>query len=496
MSRHAPVPWHSSISTRLLGAVVLLIAITVGAVLWQWATSTQHLIREQARQEGQSVAQTLALSLVPFVADENWNQARIVIDLLIQRNPDLVYLIVSDTRKERIPLSFPHEQEERFVTDLVPLDVSQRAMKEDEGGVRFSETYLLRDVTIGDRTAQRGERIVEVAQDLRFTTVRLGVVRVGLSLRRADQTLQETISRATVGVVVCMVAALLGAFFMSRSITRPVKELAERMVAVGDGHLENEAEVTGTNEIAHLGHAFNDMLAGLRQKKVLEKYVPTGARKEISTNRQGKLELGGHRIRAAILFSDLRGFTAMSERLEPQEVVSLLNEYLDGMTQAISNRGGDINEYIGDAVLAVFRCDDENGALAAVHAAWDMQDALRALKRNTKSSEVKKLNMGIGIHVGDIVEGNIGSRERVKFGVVGDTVNLAARIQDRSREGKHTCIFVSDAVHEELGRWFRAESLGDVTFKGKAKPVGVWEITARVDDNGFSIRPPPSQPVI
>lgn len=490
MSSQTPVPWYSSITTRLLVSVLFLITAMVGAVLWQWYSSAQRLIREEAQQEGQSVAQTLALSLVPFVADDNWNQARIVTDLLMQRNPDLVYLIVNSPSSERIPLAFPADQEDRFVTDIVPLPVSRTAMK--EGDVRVSETHLLHDVTAGGRTAKRGERVIEVAMDLRFTTIRLGVVRVGISLRRADQTLATTIQRATIGVAVCLVAVIIAAFFLSRSITKPVKELALLMEAVGDGELDNEAEVKGTNEVAHLGHAFNEMLAGLRQKKVLEKYVPTGARKEISADRKGKLELGGHRIRAAILFSDLRGFTSISERLEPQEVVSLLNEYLDGMTQAISRRGGDINEYIGDAVLAVFRCDGENGALAAVHAAWDMQDALRALKRNTKNEEVKKLNMGIGIHVGDIVEGNIGSRERVKYGVVGDTVNLAARIQDRSRDGKHTCIFVSDDVQAELGKWFRTESLGELAFKGKTRPVVVWEITARIDDNGFSIRPPPS----
>ncbi|MBX3227346.1 MAG: HAMP domain-containing protein [Labilithrix sp.] len=490
MNSRTTVPWYASIGTRLLATVTLLIAAVVGAVLWQWASSARKLIREEARQEGESVAQTLALALVPFVVDENWNQARIVTDLLVQRNADLVYVIITDRRVDRIPLAFPADQEDRFVPDVMPLAVTRAAMK--EGEPRFAETFLLHDLDAGGREAVRGERIMEVAQDLRFTTERFGVVRVGISLRRADQTLAATIDRALVGVAVSLVAVLIAAYFMSRSITRPVIELAALMQRVGDGELDNEAEVHGNHEVAHLSQAFNEMLAGLRQKRVLEKFVPTGARKEIARDKSGKVELGGHRVRAAILFSDLRGFTAMSERLEPQEVVALLNEYLDKMTRAISGRGGDINEYIGDAVLAVFRCDEENGALAAVHAAWDMQEALRQLKKETKSSEVKKLNMGIGIHVGDIVEGNIGSRDRVKFGVVGDTVNLAARIQDRSRDGKHTCIFVSDDVVQELGDAFGTESLGDFAFKGKTKGVVVHEITKRIDASGFSIRPPPS----
>src|SRR5205085_11464253 len=110
------------------------------------------------------------------------------------------------------------------------------------------------------------------------------------------------------------------------------------------------------HEVAMLGDSFNRMLIGLRQKRVLEKYVPMGARKDIDGESSGHIHLGGSRRRAAILFSDLRGFTSMSERLPPQEVVALLNEYLESMTTCIANNGGDINEYIGDAILAVFRC--------------------------------------------------------------------------------------------------------------------------------------------
>jgi adenylate cyclase len=262
-----------------------------------------------------------------------------------------------------------------------------------------------------------------------------------------------------------------------------VLDLASLMAQVAEGNLDAEVQVSGNHEVAQLGQAFNDMLAGLRQKRVLEKYVPMGARKDIEGDRAGKLELGGHRTRAAILFSDLRGFTSLSERLSAPEVVSMLNEFLEMMSGPISANQGDINEFIGDAILAVFRCDEgKNGALNAVRAAWQMQAALRTLREKTKNEEVKKLVMGIGIHVGDLVEGNIGSRDRVKYGVVGDTVNLAARIQDRSRDGTISCIFVSAAAQTDVGDAFRSVSLGELSFKGKAKPVEVFEVAAEAED--------------
>ena len=479
-ARPERVPWYLSIATRVLLGTVALLALIVGAVLWQWAQSARQLVVEQTREEAAAVAETLALDLVPFVADENWAQARVVMDILGQRNKSFVYIILNDDRTPRIALAVPSSQESRFISDLVPLAVSKRA--NENGDARVADTFLLHDLPYADRIAKRGDRIIEVAADVRFTGQRYGTIRVGVSLRKAEERITGIRDRALLGVAICFVVALLGAWWLARSITGPVIALAELMDRVGAGELDTEAQVKGRHELAHLSQAFNDMLMGLRHKRVLEKYVPMGARRDISKDSHGRLELGGRRLRAAIMFSDLRGFTSLSERLTPQEVVAILNEYLQDMNVCIADVGGDVNEYIGDAILAVFECDQgQNGALAAVRAGWAMQAALKKLKESTTNEEVRRLVMGIGIHVGDIVEGNIGSRDRVKYGVVGDTVNLAARIQDRSRDGTCTCIFVSDAVKKELGDAFESLSLGEMTFKGKSKPVAVWEIKEKLE---------------
>jgi class 3 adenylate cyclase len=209
--------------------------------------------------------------------------------------------------------------------------------------------------------------------------------------------------------------------------------------------------------------------------RILEKYVPQGARDELEQYRGGPIAMGGKRVRRAILFSDLRGFTSMSERLAPDVVVALLNGYLKAMTAVILAHGGDINEYIGDAILAVFR-----DSHAAVTAATAMQVALGKLREETDDENMRALRMGIGIHIGDVVEGNIGTPERVKFGVVGDTVNLAARIQDRSRDGKHTCVLVSPSVRDDVHAGFDLEVVGDLAFKGKTEPVRVYEVVRAV----------------
>lgn len=259
---------------------------------------------------------------------------------------------------------------------------------------------------------------------------------------------------------------------LAGAITRPIERLAQQMQEVGRGDLTQRAPVEGRDEVAQLSSAFNQMTQGLQEREAFRKLAPEGARREIE--RDSAIKLGGDWIEATILFSDLRGFTSMSEKLAPTAVVELLNEYLQDMSLALKDHGGDINEYIGDAILAVFH-GAESG-IQAVQAALDMQARLEALRGRTSNPVLKSIRMGIGIHTGELVEGWIGAQDRIKYGVVGDTVNLAARIQDRSRDGKHTFILVSGFTRDKLGDRFELAFFGDETFKGKTGTTPVWEV--------------------
>ncbi len=273
--------------------------------------------------------------------------------------------------------------------------------------------------------------------------------------------------------------ALAAGLFLSRrlaaAVTRPIERLADQMEKVGRGDLEQQAVVEGQDEVAQLAAAFNHMTGGLREREAFRKLAPEGARREIEKDSQ--IKLGGEWIEATIMFSDLRGFTSMSEKLSPTAVVELLNEYLQDMSLALKAHHGDINEYIGDAILGVFHDrDGVSSSVLAVRAALDMQASLDRLRQRTENETLKKIKMGVGLHTGELVEGWIGAEDRVKYGVVGDTVNLAARIQDRSRDGKHTFILVSGATREKLGNHFELDFFGDETFKGKTGTTPVWEV--------------------
>lgn len=289
-------------------------------------------------------------------------------------------------------------------------------------------------------------------------------------------TVRQHVAELMLSVAGLGLLALLAGWAMSArlaaAITRPIEQLARLMQKVGRGDLTQRAPVEGRDEVAQLSSAFNQMTQGLQEREAFRKLAPEGARREIE--RDSAIKLGGDWIEATILFSDLRGFTSMSEKLAPTAVVELLNEYLQDMSVALKEHGGDINEYIGDAILAVFH-GPESG-IQAVQAALDMQDRLEALRGRTANPVLKSIRMGIGIHTGDLVEGWIGAQDRIKYGVVGDTVNLAARIQDRSRDGKHTFILVSGFTRDKLGDRFELAFFGDETFKGKTGTTPVWEV--------------------
>ena len=274
--------------------------------------------------------------------------------------------------------------------------------------------------------------------------------------------------------VAALVLALLLVPVVARRFTGPIGELSASMNEVGRGVLEQipDQKISSIREVREASLSFNQMIIGLRQKKALETFVPEGTRAEVEASGGAAPELGGKRLERTILFSDLRGFTSMSERLPATQVMEVLNLYLEVMTRAIRLQQGDINEYIGDAILAVFESPD-----AAVRAARAMNLELDRLRRDSLSEELKNLGQGIGIHTGSIVEGNIGERHaRMKRAVVGDTVNLAARIQDRSRAGRYTSIFLSGETKDKLTQEVPLEFFGDEEFKGKAELIPVWEV--------------------
>lgn len=213
-----------------------------------------------------------------------------------------------------------------------------------------------------------------------------------------------------------------------------------------------------------------------RIRGIFSRYVSRQVVDEILKESQ-ELALGGRRKEVTVLFSDIRNFTTMSERMKPEEVVAILNEYFAAMVEVIFRHEGTLDKYIGDAIMAVFgsplsRPDD---AERAVRAAVDMQTELKRLQAKWQLEGREPFDIGIGINTGEVVVGNIGSEKRMEYTVIGDNVNLASRLEGLNKQYQ-SHIIVSESVYEKLKDKVNVRPLEAVTVKGKTRPVMIYEV--------------------
>jgi adenylate cyclase len=189
-----------------------------------------------------------------------------------------------------------------------------------------------------------------------------------------------------------------------------------------------------------------------------------------------RLELGGDRRNVTILTSDLRGFTALSERLQPEEVIQILNLYLERMAEVINHYQGIIDEFMGDGILVLFGAltQREDDALRAVACACAMQLAMGRVNEQMQQMGLPRLTMGIGVHTGEVVVGNIGSAQRTKYGIVGSPVNLTYRIESYTKGGQ---ILISEATLRAAGATVKTQAQRQVHPKGAHQPITVYDVS-------------------
>lgn len=216
-------------------------------------------------------------------------------------------------------------------------------------------------------------------------------------------------------------------------------------------------------------------------RRTFQHYLSPAVIEQIMDN-PDQLKLGGERKELSVLFVDIRGFTSLAEDMDPVDLAALLNAFTDAMTEVILEHGGLVDKYIGDSVMAVFGApvDQPDHARRACRAALAMVDRVGELNRTLSQAEGRDLAVGVGINSGPMVVGNMGSRLRFDYTVIGDNVNLAARVEGQTRE-YGVEIIVSRSTHEMCGDGFRFRILDLIRVKGKREPVAIYELLAEAD---------------
>lgn len=301
-----------------------------------------------------------------------------------------------------------------------------------------------------------------------------GAIEVRLDGRRAAAEVRrlEVRSLAAGAATVTLLMGLI-TLFVSRLVLRPVGRIGEVADRVGEGRFDERVEVTSADEVGRLGHRINEMISGLRHKLELAKFVSKETLKTVEA-REGEIARGGVRRRITVLFSDVRGFTAYSETREPEEVVEMLNRYLQVQTEVVARYGGDIDKFVGDELMARF--EGEGMERRATLCAVEIVRAVDALDKELGSGA--PVHVGVGVNVGEMVLGAMGASERMDFTVIGDAVNLGARLCGAA--GRAEVIVSAEVARAVEGDGALAlEPMDPITVKGKRDPVAVFRAKPR-----------------
>jgi adenylate cyclase len=249
------------------------------------------------------------------------------------------------------------------------------------------------------------------------------------------------------------------------------------------GYWINLSQPVLTSSVALFGGVGYQYFVEGREKRKLKKlfgqYVSKDVYDQLVAN-PGLARLGGQRREMSVLFSDIRGFTTVSEKGEPEEIVYMLNEYFTRMVEVVFQHKGTVDKFVGDMVMALFGAplEDPRHAEHAVEAALDMIEELEKLNVKWKAEGRPSLDIGIGINSGPMIAGNIGSDQIMSYTVIGDAVNLGSRLESLNKQ-YGTRIIISDATRAHLSGSYNFRPLGDVVVKGKTKPVAIFEVLDR-----------------
>ncbi|HVY93085.1 MAG TPA: adenylate/guanylate cyclase domain-containing protein [Bryobacteraceae bacterium] len=281
-------------------------------------------------------------------------------------------------------------------------------------------------------------------------------------------------------LVLLTVAGVLIARRVAVSISAPMQQLVELAGTIQRGVLTARTTLSGRDEVGQLALALNEMTRGLNERdrirELFGRYVATQVSDRIL---KGEISLGGESRQVTILFSDIRGFTEMSEQMTPAQVVAFLNDYFSEMVEAVFEQNGVLDKFLGDGMMAVFGSmgDMPDHPRRAVLAALRMKALLSKINGDRAILGKPPINIGIGIHTDDVIVGNIGTRKRLEYTVIGDGVNTCSRVEALNKE-LGTTILITGTTWEAVKNDFVCRPMPEHELRGKKKKLPCYEVVS------------------
>ncbi|MEE8392010.1 MAG: adenylate/guanylate cyclase domain-containing protein, partial [Anaerolineae bacterium] len=372
-------------------------------------------------------------------------------------------------------------------------DMAYTALVDEEGTIILSDQLALigEKVTVPydtqiEETTWRDEEVWVASTPLRRGRdgEQIGALQMAMRLNRVEAFLDESRNLFRLTGLIAVLAGVLLAQAIGGAVTAPVRQLAAGTRRVAEGDLSVQFRVDTKDELALLAQAYNQMVIGLREREWLRDMFGRFVSQEVAEAlRTGQVKLEGENRVVSILFCDIRGFTARSEQSTPEEMVALLNEYLPVVVDAAQTHEGTVNKFGGDSTLVIYGAPKrlQESAYQAVLTALEMRASLERLNERLTERGEEPIRIGVGINTGAVLAGAVGPEERQEYTVIGDTVNLASRIEALNKVYPDYDILISGWTYEALGsrrREFEFADLGEVQIRGKVEPVRVWAVVA------------------
>ena len=314
----------------------------------------------------------------------------------------------------------------------------------------------------------------------------VGAIGVDVGATEAVQRLRGLFWHGALALGISLIAAYFLASFAAQRISQPLITIRNAVERITGGDYSKTLSLSRKDEFGEVADALNKMTLGLQQredlKSALARYVSEDILNEVIYAGKSS-ELYSQRKKVTALFADVRGFTHFSEQLDPEETVAMLNDYFEKMIEAVFKNFGHLNKFMGDGLMALFGAlrEDEFQEAHAVQASLDMRSALRQLQEKWATSESRareamaSLRIGIGINTGLAIVGNIGSKQRMEFTAIGDSINLAARLE-QATPARGVDILVSEYTYVATRSRFPFEPAGEISLKGKSESARTYTL--------------------
>jgi adenylate cyclase len=310
-----------------------------------------------------------------------------------------------------------------------------------------------------------------------------------IQIDAAYEAVFDTVRRNLYLTGIVILFSILAVWFFSKTVSRPVLALVAASRRIEAGEYELDIVPTTRDEVGLLTESFAQMGRGLAERERIKDTFGKFVNKEIAERAlTGNLQLGGTRKTATIFFSDIRSFTAISEKLAPEAVVEFLNEYMTRMVDCIEKTDGVVDKFIGDAIMAVWGApvslgSPEQDALACVNAMLMMRSALIDFNKGRGTADKPVIRIGCGVNTGPCLAGQIGSANRMEYTVIGDAVNLASRIEALNKPFG-TDILISENTLALVRDKVIVEPMSPIKVKGKADPLQIFAVVNLVGASG------------